>query len=78
MTVPAIGKQQGVKGLMDEARSSHERTARLIGYRGDQMLLIACDTQEELTRKPADCTPLDEHVLLRAGISAGAAQSHWN
>ena len=72
-SVIAIGQQRGVKGLMDDARSSHERTGRVIGDGGQYMELYACDTHRVITRKPADLDPLDEHVLLQASVTAGGA-----
>ena len=75
-SVTAIGAQQGPKGIMTETRSSRERTARLYGARSragleNAFLLLACDTKKPITRHPSDFDPLDEHVLLRAGIAAG-------
>ena len=66
---------------MDESRSSRERTGRVFGqkWRGgfeNMMQLLTCDTREIITRHPADCNMLDEHVLLQAGVAAGTDASN--
>ena len=77
-SVHAIGQQRGPKGFMDEARSSRERTGRLIGFRRlsdgkGVATLRADDTHQKITRNMADFDPLDEHVIATAGLPGGSA-----
>ena len=72
-SVVAIGQQRLASGYMTETRSAKERTGRVIGCTRDLIELRACDTKQSITRDPVDLDPLDEWVLLMAGVTAGSA-----
>ena len=79
-SVHALSGQRGPKGLMDEARSSRERTGRVVGFKRTtdgkgQVELIADDTGQPITRVPTDLDSLDEHIIATAGLAAGTAQT---
>ena len=70
-SVQAIGQQRQPKGYMDDERSKHERTGRVVTTDGVAIFLMACDTRELISRAPKDLVALDEMRLLAAGVPAG-------
>ena len=77
-SVHTIGQQAGPKGLMTDAKSSHERLGRLIGIShatdGRPFAeLYSLDTHRTITRDPKSLLTLDEQVMLNAGVALGVA-----